>query len=57
MIWNRYRYQLFIDDLPNSTIENGEPNFKEGIYVGQHQKDGSYLLYNHLAFNIKTHHV
>ena len=57
MIWNRYRYQLFIDDLPNATMENGEANYKEGIYVGLHQRDGSYLLYNHLALEVKTHHV
>ena len=45
MIKKRYRYQLFIDGLPNATLEpdeNGElqPNFKEGLYVGNITTDG-----------------
>lgn len=62
MIKRRYRYQLFIDGLPNATLEkNGqgvlEPNFKEGIYVGNITKEGEVILYNHLDITIKTHHV
>ena len=46
MINERYRYQLFIDDLPNATMEENdegemEPNYKEGLYVGRKNEDGS----------------
>ena len=42
MIWNVYRYQLFIDDLPSATmLPNAEgvlePDFREGIYIGKHE--------------------
>ena len=64
MISSLYRYQLFIDDLPNATMEVNpdskelEANFKEGIYVGKlDRSDGSLLIYNHLAMTVKTHHV
>ena len=42
MVRYRYRYQLFVDDLPNATMEkdldSGElvANFKEGLFVGMH---------------------
>lgn len=63
MIRNRYRYQLFIDDLPNSTLlrdpvtDEHIENFKEGIFVGNHNKDGSIYIHNHLEFIVKVHHV
>ena len=64
MIKKRYRYQLFIDGLPNATLEpdkNGElkTNFKEGLYVGNITTDGQNrtILYNHLDITVKTHHV
>ena len=57
MIRNMYRYQLFIDDLPNATMDRGYANYKEGIYVGKYNTDGSTILYNHLELVIKTHHV
>ena len=63
MIRQYYRYQLFIDDLPNATMEKNsetgqlEANFKEGIYIGGKDKDGSTFLYNHLIMTIKIHHV
>ena len=63
MIKKRYRYQLIIDDLPNVTMERNEdgdlePNFKEGIYVGDydHVNDIT-LIYNHLDITVKVHHV
>jgi len=62
MIRSRYRYQIIVDGLPNATLEkneNGdlEPNFKEGIYVGNITADGSTILYNHLDITVKIHHV
>ena len=62
MINERYRYQLFIDDLPNATMEKNEDgeleaNFKEGLYIGKKYEDGSYIMYNHLDITVKTHEV
>ena len=62
MIAERYRYQLFIDDLPNATFEkneegNLEPSYKEGLYVGKKYEDNSYIIYNHLDIVVKTHEV
>ena len=62
MIAERYRYQLFIDDLPNATIEKNEegipePSYKEGILVGNKYEDNSYIIYNHLDITVKTHEV
>ena len=62
MINERYRYQLFVDDLPSATMEMNdegelEANFKEGLFVGKKYNDGSYVIYNHLDITVKTHHV
>ena len=63
MIWNRYRYQIFLDDLPNATMEKNaesgeyEANYKEGIFVGAHNSHNEYVIYNHLDITVKTHHV
>lgn len=63
MIRSRYRYQLFIDGLPNSTLlrdpqtDEHIENFKEGIFVGNHNPDGSIYIHNHLEFIVKVHHV
>lgn len=63
MIVERYRYQLFIDDLPNATMQKNEEgeleaNFKEGLFVGRkNESDNSYVIYNHLDITVKTHHV
>ena len=59
MIKKRYRYQLFIDGLPNATLEkNGqgvlEPNFKEGIYVGNITKEGEVI--QKLALKLNKRH-
>ena len=63
MIRNRFRYQLFIDGLPNATMmknpdtEELEADFKEGILVGTHQDNSDVTINNHLAITVKTHHV
>lgn len=66
MIWKRFRYQLFVDDLPNATMETNEEtgkfeaNYKQGNLLGSFSKDSSgsnYILYNHLSITVKTHHV
>jgi len=66
MIWKRFRYQLFVDDLPNATMERNEKtgeleaNYKQGNLLGEHTRDSAganYLLYNHLSITVKTHHV
>ena len=62
MIAERYRYQLFIDDLPNATMEKNEDgeleaSYKEGLYIGKKYEDGSYIIYNHLDITVKTHEV
>ena len=62
MIAERYRYQLFIDDLPNATMEKNEegklePSYKEGLYVGKKYEDNSYIIYNHLDIVVRTHEV
>ena len=42
LIKYRYKYQLFVDDLPNATMEKNpesgelETNYAEGLYVGKH---------------------
>ena len=62
MIHEKYRYQLFIDDLPNATMEKNEDgeleaNFKEGLYIGTRKEDNSMIIYNHLDMTVKTHKV
>ena len=64
MIRDRYRYQLFLDKLPNSTLlRDKETNelsveYKDGIFIGEHNKeDTSIILYNHLDFTVKVQHV
>lgn len=67
MIYERYRYQLFIDELPNATMEINEetgelePNYKEGNLIGKHTYSkilgSDYILYNHLSITVKTHEV
>ena len=61
MINERYRYQLFIDNLPNATMDRNdknelEANFKEGLFIGE-CTNGSCKIFNHLDITIKTHHV
>ena len=65
MIRERYRYQLFIDGLPNALLmpkESGdgtEVNFREGILVGTHTPEDvlTMTINNHLHFTVKVHHV
>ena len=63
MIRDRYRYQLFLDGLPNALItkneksKNLEVNFREGILVGERKPDKGYIINNHLHFTVKVHHV
>ena len=53
---------MFIDDLPSATMiknEDGEleADYKEGLYIGRSNDDGSYVIYNHLDMVVKTHKV
>jgi len=34
-----------------------EPEYKEGLFIGDNLSDGSYIIYNHLAITVKTHNV
>ena len=64
MIRRKYRYQLFVDELPNATLVKNkdtgkvEADFREGIYVGKKLGDNiSSIIYNHLEITVKVHHV
>ena len=53
---------MFIDDLPSATMiknddEELEADYKEGLYIGRINEDGSYVIYNHLDMVVKTHEV
>lgn len=67
MIKERYRYQLFLDNLPNALImrnnetQDLEVNFREGILVGEmvvgSGSGWDININNHLHFTVKVHHV
>ena len=63
MIQNWYRYQLHIDDLPNSLINKDEQtgervvDFRDGIPVGEFFTDGPVRIFNHLSFTVRVNHV
>ena len=60
MIENDYRYRLYIDDLPSSTMERDDEgefitDYDDGIPVGEYdEEDGRIMIYNHLVMTILT---